>query len=265
MYKILLFLLTGLMACKGKVYRMPSSSMAETIREGEPFYVKKSYQFKRNDLVVFRIYSDDYATGPGDDGQFKKHWEERCFRLIAISGDSLEIKNNVVYLNNKKLPFPPGCKLVYQLYSSTVIEDQVMEENIEIAGAQANPAEKGWITQVSLSQDQLRELRNKHPEITRVEPYIPPANSLDTFYAKPDPTLEWNTGNYGPLYIPRPGETIEITDKNYKLFQHLPGIQLGRVKISEVLYFVMGDNRYFASDSRFTGFIPHSNMRGIVK
>ena len=265
MYRILLVLLWFTTACKGKLYRMPSSSMAETIRAGEPFYVKSARSFHRDDLVVFSIYSDDYAAGPDESGQFRKHWEERCYRLVALSGDTLSIQNDTVYINRQAVPFPAGCKLLYHLYSPDVIQDPVIEENIDMAGSGVNPAEKGFITQVSLSRAQLDDIRKRFPAIKRAEHYIPDDPLSDTFYAKPDPALGWNSGNYGPLIIPRPGDTIAVTEKNYRLYRHVPGVHIGRFRLEETLYFVMGDNRYFAQDSRYTGFIPHSNMRGIVK
>ncbi|HKC36685.1 MAG TPA: S26 family signal peptidase, partial [Chitinophagaceae bacterium] len=87
----------------------------------------------------------------------------------------------------------------------------------------------------------------------------------DTFLARPATTLLWTVDNYGPLYIPLPGDTIHVTNANYKLYKNIPGIQLGKNILKEKLYFVMGDNRHRAEDSRYIGFIPHSNMYGIVK
>jgi signal peptidase I len=49
------------------------------------------------------------------------------------------------------------------------------------------------------------------------------------------------------------------------MYQHIPGIAFGKNIIKEKLYFVMGDNRHRSQDSRYIGFIPHSNMNGIVK
>lgn len=265
MSRIFLILSIFLIGCKGKFYRMPSESMEETIKVGEPFYVNKSAAYRRNDLVVFSVYSDDYAAGPDENGLFPKHWEERCYRLIAISGDSLVIRNNVVFINNKAISFPPGCKLIYHLYSPSVIDDPLIEENINVNGSKPDPAETGFITEANLSVDQLKELRSRHPEIKKAEPFIPTYNSLDTLFARPAPDQHWNAGNYGPLYIPRRGETIEVTDQNFKLYQHIPGIKKGSFTIPEPLYFVMGDNRHYAQDSRFIGFIAHSNMHGIVK
>ena len=52
---------------------------------------------------------------------------------------------------------------------------------------------------------------------------------------------------------------------NYKLYHAIPGIKMGTNKIQEQLYFVLGDNRHMSMDSRYIGFLAHSNMYGIVK
>ena len=76
---------------------------------------------------------------------------------------------------------------------------------------------------------------------------------------------KWSSDNYGPLVIPNTGNTVIVDSINYKLYHNIPGIRMGKNTIEESLYFVLGDNRHGAQDSRFIGFIPHSNMYGIVK
>ncbi|MES3017991.1 MAG: signal peptidase I [Bacteroidota bacterium] len=73
----------------------------------------------------------------------------------------------------------------------------------------------------------------------------------------------WNTDNYGPIVIPLMGEVIKpdliVNEKLYAGF-----LDKDR-KIKQDLYFVLGDNRHDAYDSRFIGFIPKSEIAGVVK
>src|SRR5687768_7551253 len=95
-FSILIFLMV---ACKGRSFRAGSNSMESTIIVGDHFYVTRSSHFERNDIVVFNYYGNDYSAPPDEFGKFEQHWEKRVFRLIAFSGDSLEIKDGEVIVN----------------------------------------------------------------------------------------------------------------------------------------------------------------------
>jgi signal peptidase I len=73
----------------------------------------------------------------------------------------------------------------------------------------------------------------------------------------------WNIDNYGPIIIPMKGEIIKsdlmVNQKLYTNFLDKNG------KIKDDLYFVLGDSRHDAYDSRFIGFIPKSEIVGLVK
>lgn len=72
----------------------------------------------------------------------------------------------------------------------------------------------------------------------------------------------WNTDNYGPLVLPKKGDKIPgdqriLTERNAAI-----GVKDGVV--AEDLYFVLGDNRHDAYDSRYIGLIPASTIVGEV-
>lgn len=73
----------------------------------------------------------------------------------------------------------------------------------------------------------------------------------------------WNVDNIGPIIIPVKGEIIrgdsDVNGKLYKDFLDDNG------RIAHDLYFLLGDSRHDAYDSRFIGLIPKSEIAGIVK
>ena len=87
----------------------------------------------------------------------------------------------------------------------------------------------------------------------------------DSIYARASQKGSWTSDNFGPLKIPSPGETIIVDSVTFKLYHNIPGIKAGKNLLQEKLYFVLGDNRYGAEDSRFIGLIAHSKMYGVVK
>ena len=103
-----LFVLVGLTYAGGGLYfirssvfeafRIPTASQAPTLLPGDRFLVNKTtYQrrfVERGDEVVFRVSSE-----PG---------LKLVNRVIALPGDTVEVKDNEVFVNGQKLPREPA-------------------------------------------------------------------------------------------------------------------------------------------------------------
>jgi signal peptidase I len=238
--------------------------MENTIMPGEKFFVTRTGDFKRNDIVVFDYYGNDYRLGPDESGQFKQHWEKRIYRVIAVSGDTLQLKNDEVLINGKPIRLPDKGKLLYNVYSTEAIDE--LEPAEGDFSSSVTKSGNIFIYHTPLTKNEVHDFENRKPAINRVQHFIDSNTTVqDSVFARPSATVKWDSYNYGPLYIPRTGETIEVTEANYKLYHNIPGIKMGYNKIMEELYFVLGDNRHFSEDSRFIGFISQSKMYGVVK
>jgi signal peptidase I len=91
---------SGLYFIRGSVFeafKIPTASEAPTLLPGDRVLVNKTtYQrrfVRRGDEVVFRVSSE-----PG------LNWVKR---VIALPGDTVEVKNNEVFVNGQKLPREP--------------------------------------------------------------------------------------------------------------------------------------------------------------
>lgn len=94
------------------------------------------------------------------------------------------------------------------------------------------------------------------------------------------PDYSWNEDNFGPVYLPKAGETIELTPTNLPLFKRIiteyEGQQLsvsdGSIYINnepasaytfmQGYYWMMGDNRDRSEDSRSWGHVPENHILG---
>jgi signal peptidase I len=103
-------------------------------------------------------------------------------------------------------------------------------------------------------------------------------NTYDNLFPY-DSALHWNSERYGPLYVPKKGETIQLTRSNIKHYRDVllyenTGIQFRHdsVYLNGALtcqytfkynyYFMLGDNYYQSRDSRFWGFLPETHIIG---
>jgi signal peptidase I len=260
---ILIISLPALFACKGKMFRAPSAAMEETIMTGEIFYVSKTSVFKRNDIVVFNYFGEDYTTIDKETGKYRMEWQKWTKRLVAWSGDVIEIKDADVFVNENLVPDPPESLSEYDVFSVVDIDDFPEREGWPVPLLEKKGNTLHYF--VLLTSRQAADYSQKKPAVLTVAKRVVTYESRDTFLAKSCVACEWTVDNYGPLRIPAPGDTVVVDSINFKLYRNIPQIQLGKNIIKEKLYFVMGDYRHASQDSRYTGFISHSKMYGVVK
>ncbi len=232
---------------------------------GETFFVKKTNHFERNDIVVFDIF-DENQWYDQDEGVLKSNpeWQRWFKRLIALSGDTIQIIKGEVYVNGKHSIDPPTSLSQYDILSKVAIDDFPGREEDWQSGRLEKRGDTFHYT-VMLTREQADNYSERKPAILKITKNLSSFSPGDTMLVQPCKTCEWSVDDFGPLKIPARGERIIIDSFNIKLYKNVPDIHFGENMINEQLYFVMGDNRHQSKDSRYVGYISHSKMYGVVK
>lgn len=100
-----------------QAFRIPSASMRNTLLEGDNLFVNKAYygmrlpfvkenfvnfhDVNRGDIIIFRFPAKDREQSNCGEPQYGRDFVKR---VIALPGETVEVKNKTIYINGKELP-----------------------------------------------------------------------------------------------------------------------------------------------------------------
>lgn len=269
------------------------------------FRIPGFQEVQQNDIVVFNWPTDTVRMFRDESGKhYYKPIDKKTNyvkRAVGLPGDSLAIKDGIIYINDEILEFDERAKPQYSYIvdaRNEVFSSNFLASRYDITdGLTYYNKNKNQFLIQAISEDALKTFKN-HPNVANIKRYIYPATYQEITENRRTGKLNkkvifpnngkkvWNRDQMGPIYIPKAGATVELNEESFAFYRRiievyegeemgveqqlsfndgkvlLNGEETTSYTFKQNYYWMQGDNRHNSEDSRYWGYVPENHIVG---